>query len=66
MSRPKMGEKVKKIKEWLLGLVLLAASPFLLLVFILVSISIKLPIWIFMLYNEFWYEMKNKKNERTD
>jgi len=61
-----MGEKVKKIKEWLLGLVLLAASPFLLLVFILVSISIKLPIWIYLLYNEFWHEMKNKKNERTD
>ena len=60
-----MGEKVKDdmnlIKEWVLGMVLLILTPFFLLFIILVSLFVKLPMWIYMLYNEYWQEHKGKR-----
>ena len=56
-----MGEKVNSIKEWVLGIVLLILTPFLLLVGILVALFVKLPIWIYMLYNESWQTYKENK-----
>jgi hypothetical protein len=57
-------ESMNKIKQWVFGVALLVASPFLLLFAMLVGIMIKLPIFIFMLYNETWQEHKNKGKEQ--
>lgn len=63
--RPKVGEKVKDymntIKEWVMGLLLLVATPFLIMFAMLAMIFFKLPILIFMLYNEFWEDYKAKR-----
>jgi hypothetical protein len=54
-------ENMNKIKEWVLGIALLAASPFLLFFTIMVMIFFKMPIMIYMLYNEIWQEYKEEK-----
>jgi len=54
-------ENMNKIKEWVLGIALLAASPFLLCFTIMVMIFFKMPIMIYMLYNEIWQEYKEEK-----
>lgn len=54
-------ENMNKIKEWVLGIALLAASPFLLCFTIMAMILIKMPIMIYMLYNEIWQEYKEDK-----
>lgn len=64
-----MGEKIKenmdKLKQWVMGIALLAASPFLLFFTIIVMILIKMPIMIYMLYNEVWEEYKeDRKNAK--
>ena len=64
-----VGEKIKenmdKIKQWVMGIALLAASPFLLFFTIIVMILIKMPIMIYMLYNEVWEEYKeDRKNAK--
>jgi hypothetical protein len=50
-------------KQWLFGIILLILSPFLILLGIILSVVFKLPIWIFLLFNEFWLEHRKKKNE---
>lgn len=64
-----MGEKIKdcmdKLKQWVLGIALLAASPFLLFFTIAAMLFIKMPIMIYMLYNEVWEEYKeDRKNAK--
>jgi len=54
-------ENMNKIKEWVLGIALLAASPFLLFFTIMVMIFFKMPIMIYMLYKEIWQEYKEEK-----
>ena len=49
------------IKQWVFGVMLLVATPFLLMFGIIASLLIKLPLWAFMLYNEVWNDMKEKR-----
>lgn len=56
-----MGKKMNKIKEWALGLFLLIATPFLIMFAMLAMVFIKLPIMMFLLYNEIWTDMKEKR-----
>jgi hypothetical protein len=60
-----MGIKMNKIKQWIFGLALLILSPFLLLIFALVSISIKVPIWVYFLYKESWEEIRKARNKNV-
>jgi len=54
-----------KIKQWVMGIALLAASPFLLFFSIMAMICIKMPIMVYMLYNELWEEYKEgRKNAK--
>ena len=55
---------MNSVKQWVFGIALLAATPFLLLFAMLVSIAIKLPIWIFILYNETWQDFKEKRKQK--
>lgn len=58
-------ESMNKIKEWALGLCLLIATPFLMLFAIFAMVLFKLPITIFMLYNEYWeYIKESRKNAK--
>ena len=60
----KMNNYINLFKQWLFGIILLILSPFLILLGIILSVVFKLPIWIFLLFNEFWLEhRKKKKNE---
>ena len=54
-------ENMNKIKEWALGLCLLIATPFLMMFAILAMVFFKLPIMMFILYNEIWTDMKEKR-----
>lgn len=54
-------ESMNNIKQWAMGIILLVLSPFLLMFAILVSLFIKLPIWIYLLYNEAWEEWRKTK-----
>ncbi len=56
-------ESMNKIKQWVMGVALLVASPFLLLFAMLAGIFIKLPIWVYILYNETWQEMRKKDDK---
>ena len=56
-----MGKKMNRIKEWSLGLFLLIATPFLMMFAMLAMVFIKLPIMMFILYNEIWTDMKEKR-----
>jgi len=57
-----MNKYINLFKQWIFGIILLILSPFLILLGILLSIVFKLPIWIFMIYNEFLFE--NRKKEK--
>lgn len=56
-------ENMNKIKEWALGLCLLIATPFLMMFAILAMVFFKLPITIFMLYNEYWQYLKEGRKD---
>jgi Na+-driven multidrug efflux pump len=62
-EKVKMNKYIKLFKQWIFGIILLILSPFIILLGILSSIVFKLPIWIFLLFNEFWLEHRKKKNE---
>lgn len=66
---PEVGEKVKedmnKLKQWVMGITLLVATPFLMMFAMLAMVFFKLPILIFMLYNEFWEDYKDKRKKRN-
>ena len=52
---------MNKIKEWSLGLFLLIATPFIMGFAMLAMVFIKLPLMMFILYNEIWTDMKEKR-----
>lgn len=54
-------ENMNTVKQWAFGVMLLVATPFLLMFGIIASLFIKLPLWAFMLYNEVWNDMKEKR-----
>jgi hypothetical protein len=62
-EKVKMNKSINLFKQWIFGIILLILSPFIILLGILSSIVFKLPIWIFLLFNEFWLEHRKKKNE---
>ena len=62
-EKVKMNNYINLFKQWIFGIILLILSPFFILIGILSSILFKLPIWIFLLFNEFWLEHRKKKNE---
>jgi Na+-driven multidrug efflux pump len=62
-EKVKMNNYINLFKQWIFGIILLILSPFIILLGILSSIVFKLPIWIFLLFNEFWLEHRKKKNE---
>ena len=62
-EKVKMNNYINLFKQWIFGIILLILSPFIILVGIILSVAFKLPIWIFLLFNEFWLEHRKKKNE---
>ena len=40
------------VMQWVLGLILLVTSPFILLILALITMAIKLPLWSYLLYKE--------------
>jgi Na+-driven multidrug efflux pump len=62
-EKVKMNKYINLFKQWIFGIILLILSPFLILIGIILSVAFKLPIWIFLLFNEFWLEHRKKKNE---
>ena len=62
-EKVKMNNYINLFKQWIFGIILLILSPFLILIGIIASVVFKLPIWIFLLFNEFWLEHRKKKNE---
>lgn len=62
-EKVKMNNYINLFKQWIFGIILLILSPFIILVGIIASVVFKLPIWIFLLFNEFWLEHRKKKNE---
>ena len=62
-EKVKMNNYINLFKQWIFGIILLILSPFLILIGIILSVAFKLPIWIFLLFNEFWLEHRKKKNE---
>ena len=62
-EKTKMNNYINLFKQWIFGIILLILSPFIILIGIIASVVFKLPIWIFLLFNEFWLEHRKKKNE---
>jgi len=62
-EKVKMNKYINLFKQWIFGIILLILSPFIILLGIILSVAFKLPIWIFLLFNEFWLEHRKKKNE---
>ena len=62
-EKVKMNKYINLFKQWIFGIILLILSPFIILIGIIASVAFKLPIWIFLLFNEFWLEHRKKKNE---
>ena len=62
-EKAKMNNYINLFKQWIFGIILLILSPFIILVGIILSVAFKLPIWIFLLFNEVWLEHRKKKYE---
>jgi Na+-driven multidrug efflux pump len=60
-EKVKMNKYINLFKQWIFGIILLILSPFIILLGIILSVAFKLPIWIFLLFNEFWLEHRKKE-----